>query len=196
MLRNSKRWLFLMATITVLLFASSFAQGGRPQERPQNPPAPEELTQAPPSPERREQLRRDIENMRIWKMTQFLELSTEQSTKVFPIFNDFQKEREKLEEERGEMMRRLGELVESEAEHESEIRRLMSGLVKNREGMVSRKDEFRREAGKVLSLKQQAKLVLFEEHFKREIRGMIEDIKMRRFRQGLHPPAAPPRERR
>lgn len=196
MLRNLKRLSFLVAAVLVCFFVTSFAQEGRLRERPQNPPAPEELTQAPPSPERREQLRRDIENMRIWKMTQFLELSTEQSTKFFPIFNDFQKEREKLEEERGEMMRRLGELVESEAEHESEIRRLMSGLVKNREGMVSRKDEFRREAGKVLSLKQQAKLVLFEEHFKREIRGMIEDIKMRRFRQGPHPPAAPPRERR
>jgi len=187
MLRNSKRWLFLIATITVLLFASSFAQGGRPQEPTQD---------LPPPPEVREELRRNIENMRIWKMTQFLELSTEQSSKFFPIFNEFQGKREKLEEERGEMMRRLGELVESEAEHESEIRRLMSGLVKNRERMVSRQDEFWREAEKVLSLKQQAKLVLFEKHFKREIRGMIEDIKMRRFRQGLYPPAAPPRERR
>ena len=195
MLRNSKRWSFLIATIWLCFFVTSFAQEGWLRERPQNPPAPEELTQTPP-PEKREQLRRNIENMRIWKMTQFLELSTEQSTKFFPIFNEFQGKREKLEEERGEMMRRLGELVESEEEHESEIKRLMSGLVKNRERMVSRQDEFRREAGKVLSLKQQAKLVIFEGRFRREMHRMIEDIKMRRFRQGPHPPAAPPRERR
>ncbi len=187
MLVKSKRWSFLIATIWLCFFVTSFAQEGWLQERPQNPPAPEELTQAPPSPERREQLRRDIENMRIWKMTQFLGLSTEQSTKFFPIFNDFQGKREKLEEQRGEMMRRLGELVESEAEHESEIRRLMSGLVKNRERMVAVQEEFRREAGKVLSLKQQAKLIIFEERFQREICRMIDDIKMRqRFGPGPH----------
>jgi len=166
----------LTATIWVSFLVVSSAQEGGPPEPPQEPPPPE----------KREQLRRDIENMRIWKMTQYLELSTEQSTKFFPIFNDFQRKREALEEERGEMMRRLGELVESEEEHESEIKRLMSGLAKNRERMVSRQDEFRREAAKVLSLKQQAKLVLFEEHFKREIRGMIEDIRMRkRFHEDI-----------
>jgi len=186
MLKNFRRWLFLTATICVSFLVVSSAQEGGPPEPPQEPPPPE----------KREQLRRDIENMRIWKMTQFLELSTEQSTKFFPIFNDFQSKREKFEEEQGEMMRRLGELVESEEEHESEIKRLMSGLVKNRERMVSRQDEFRREAGKVLSLKQQAKLIIFEERFRREMHRMIEDIKMRRFRQGPHPPAAPPRERR
>lgn len=186
MLVKSKRWSFLIATIWLCFFVTPFAQEGWLQERPQNPPAPEEPTQTPP-PEKREQLRRNIENMRIWKMMQFLELSTEQSTKFFPIFNGFQRKREKLEEERGEMMRRLGELVESEAEHESEIRRLMSGLVKNRERMVSRQDEFRREAGKVLSLKQQAKLFIFEERFRREMHRMIEDVKMRqRFGPGPH----------
>jgi len=180
MLKNFRRWLFLTATIWVSLFVVSSAQESPPPEPPQEPPPPE----------KREQLRRDIENMRIWKMTQYLELSTGQSTKFFPIFNDFQKKREKLEEERGEMMRQLAEFVESEGKHEAEIRRLMSGLVKDRQKMVDLVDEFRREAGRVLSLKQQAKLVLFEEHFKREIRGMIEDIRMRkRFRQG--PPQVP-----
>lgn len=187
MLRNLKRLSFLIAAVLVCFFVTSFAQEGRLRERPQNPPAPEELTQAPPSPERREQLRRDIENMRIWKMTQFLELSTEQSTKFFPIFNEFQGKREKLEEERGEMMRRLGELVESEAEHESEIRRLMSGLVKNRQKMLAVQEEFRRDVGKVLSLKQEAKLVIFEERFRREMHRMIEDVRMRqRFGPGPH----------
>ena len=187
----------MTATIWVSFLVVSSAQEGWPPEPPQEPPPPE----------KREQLRRDIENMRIWKMTQYLELSTEQSTKFFPIFNDFQKKREKLEEERGEMMRQLAEFVESEGKHEAEIRKLMSGLVKNRQKMVDLVDEFRREAGRVLSLKQQAKLVLFEEHFKREIRGMIEDIRMRkgfhedirmqkRFHQGLPSPPDVPTERR
>jgi len=135
--------------------------------------------------------------MRIWKMTQYLELSTEQSTKFFPIFNDFQSKREKFEEEQGEMMRQLAEFVESEGKHEAEIRKLMSGLVKNRQKMVAVQEEFRGDVGKVLSLKQQAKLVIFEERFRREMHRMIEDVRMRqRFRQGPHPPAAPPRERR
>lgn len=179
MLRKPIIPLFLLAAICIYFCVSGFAQEGRLAEPPE-----------PPPPERMERLRKDIENMRIWKMTQYLELSTEQSTKFFPIFNDFQKKREKLEEERGEMMRRLAEFVESEGKHEAEIRRLMSGLVKDRQKMVDLVDEFRREAGRVLSLKQQAKLVLFEEHFKKEIRGMIEDIRMRkRFRQG--PPEVP-----
>jgi Spy/CpxP family protein refolding chaperone len=175
MLRNFRRWVILTATIWISFLVVSSAQEGELPEPPQ-----------PPPPEKREQLRRDIENMRVWKMTRYLELSTEQSTKFFPIFNDFQKEREKLEEERGEMMRRLAEFVESEDKHEAEIRKLMSGLVKNRQKMVDLVDGFRREAGRVLSLKQQAKLVLFEEHFNREIRGMIEDIRMRkRFHEDI-----------
>jgi Spy/CpxP family protein refolding chaperone len=196
MLKNFRRGVFLTATIWVSFLVAGWAQEGGPPEPPQ-----------PPPPEKMEQLRRDIENMRVWKMTQYLELSTEQSTKFFPIFNDFQGKREKIEEEQAEMMRRLAELVESEGEQEGEMRGLISGVEKNRRKMVDLVDEFRREAGKVLSLKQQAKLVLFEEHFRREIRGMIDDIRTRkgfhedirmqkRLHEGLPSPPDVPSERR
>jgi Spy/CpxP family protein refolding chaperone len=197
MLKNFRRGVFLTAKIWISFLVVASAQEGGPPEPPQEPPPPE----------KREQLRRDIENMRIWKMTQYLELSTEQSTKFFPIFNDFQSKREELEQEQAEMMRRLAELVESEGEQEGEMKNLISGVEKNRRKMVDLVDEFRREAGRVLSLKQQAKLVLFEEHFRGEIRGMIEDIRMRkgfhedirmqkRLHEGLPSPPDVPSERR
>jgi Spy/CpxP family protein refolding chaperone len=174
MLRKPIITLSLLAVILICLCGSGFGQEGRLEQPPE-----------PPPPERMEQVRKDIENMRIWKMTQYLELSTEQSTRFFPLFNDFERKREKLEEERGEMMRQLEQLVESESGSESKIKKLMSDLDKNQQKMFDLPQEFRREAGEVLTTRQQAKLVLFEEWFRGEIRRMVDDIRKRhKFREG------------
>jgi Spy/CpxP family protein refolding chaperone len=181
MLRKAIIPLSLLAAILICLCGSGFGQEGWLEQPPE-----------PPPPERMEQVRKDIENMRIWKMTQYLELSTEQSTKFFPLFNDFQRKREKLEGERGEMMRQLGELVDSESVSESKIKKLMSDLAKNQQKMFELPQEFRREAGEVLTTRQQAKLVLFEEWFREEIRRMVDDIRKRhKFREGFPQPWNP-----
>lgn len=181
MLREPIIPLSLLAAILICLCGSGFGQESWLEQPPE-----------PPPPERMEQVRKDIENMRIWKMTQYLELSTEQSTKFFPLFNDFQRKREKLEGERGEMMRQLGELVESESGSEPKIKKMMSDLAKNRRKMFDLPEEFRREAGEVLTTRQQAKLVLFEEWFREELRRMVDDIRKRhKFREGFPQPWNP-----
>ena len=83
------------------------------------------------------------------------------------------------------MMRQLEQLVESESGSESKIKKIMSDLVTNRQKMFDLPEEFRGEAGEVLTTRQQAKLVLFEEWFREEVRRMVDDIRRRhKFREG------------
>jgi len=137
---------------------------------------------------RREKMRKRIETVKIWQLTEAVGLTSEQSERFFPIYNEHQKEHEKLEEKRREIIGRLQELGEKENPSESEIRGAIDELTELDSRFASLRGEFIKDISGVLSIKQVAKLLVFEHNFMQRLQENVRDIRrgMGERRGNLH----------
>lgn len=167
MRKRYRNILILILAMALFPVAGSLAQPGM-------------LDSPPPDDEGiREELREDIENLRIWKLTKYLDLTPEQSSKFFPIYNEFEEERKKLRSEKLTIIRKINRAVEMEDYPEKELERLLDEHDKITQKELALLAEYRERAQKVLTLRQTAKLVIFSHKFQREIQRMIRDARQK-----------------
>ena len=164
-----------VAGVTGFLLVSS-AMG-----QPFTPPAP-----GSPGPG---EGRRLIETIKIWKMTEALDLSEDQAAKLFPKLK--QVEASRLEFHRRQRLLRdeIAELLRQQPLREVDIKRRLEELERTEADFRGRERAVRGELQSILSLEQQARLALFEERFETEMRRTIQDLRQRR--QGLRPGPGP-----
>lgn len=127
-----------------------------------------------------QKIRERIEMLRMWKLLEALELSTEQSEIFLPILNDFQKEQKELENKKREILKVLENELNKKRVDRKKIENVLDELEKNRILFEKRREEFLLKVREVLSLEQQARLVLFEERFAEHIKDMIKRVVKRR----------------
>ena len=100
-----------------------------------------------------------------------------QSERFFPIYNKHQEAMQNLESEKHEAIQRLNSLTDDPDASDDDIRKAMTEF----DDFVRRSMELRRdfmdEVSTALSLRQQGKLLVFEEKFKRRMQKIIEDIR-------------------
>jgi len=126
---------------------------------------------------RHEKMRERIKTIKIWQLTEAVDLTTSQSEKFFPIYNKHQNDHEKLEEEKLLLLRKLDKLSEESDVSESEIKNALDGLTEIDNKSIALRKSFLNEISGVLSIKQVAKLLVFEERFKRRLQENIRDIR-------------------
>lgn len=126
---------------------------------------------------RREKMRERIKTIKIWQLTEAVGLTTEQSERFFPVYNKHQNDHEKLEEERLSLLRKLDELSEKSDISESEIKKIIDQLSEIDNRLIGLRKGFLNEISGVLSIKQVAKLLVFEEMFMRRLQENIRDIR-------------------
>lgn len=133
---------------------------------------------------RHEKMRQRIETLKVWKLTETLDLSTEQSQQFFPLYNAFQDDRKAIEDERALVLRELNRLIEAENPDKQEIDKTLDKLDSFDDRIQARRTQFRRELKDILTIKQIGQLYVFEVQFRHQIRGMIDDARkgMRRGR--------------
>ncbi|MCD6098703.1 hypothetical protein J7K18_07425 [bacterium] len=130
-------------------------------------------------PELPERVKKRVETFRIWKLTEFLELTDEQAASFFPKYNAFRKEREHLREEHLAAEDSIRMLLGKKG-NEDRLKSLCSRLQDNRRAASELEINFFNECSKILTTEQQAKLMIFEEQFRREVTDMIRNIRKRR----------------
>jgi Spy/CpxP family protein refolding chaperone len=142
--------------------------------------SPVALSQPGPGPGQgpmREKIRQRIRTIKIWQLTETVGLTPEQSERFFPIYNKHQKAMQNLESEKHEAIQRLNSLTDDPDASDDDIRKAMTEF----DDFVRRSMELRRdfmdEVSTALSLRQQGKLLAFEEMFKRRMQKIIEDIR-------------------
>ena len=155
---------YALIIVAAFLVTVSFGQPPGPGPWPENGP-------------RREKMRKRIETVKIWQLTEAVGLTSEQSEKFFPIYNEHQREHEKLEEKRQEIIGRLQELGEKENPSESEIRGAIDELTELDGRFASLRSEFIKDISGVLSIKQVAKLMVFEHNFMQRLQENVRDIR-------------------
>ena len=132
--------------------------------------------------EKREEIRKRIELIRMWKLTEELDLTEETGAKLFPILHTFDEKRRELHKERHTIMNELRKALENVATSDEEIEAAMDKLDENALAVSDLLRQQRQELKGVLSPRQQAKFVLFQREFHREIRKIIAEAREKRRR--------------
>lgn len=125
----------------------------------------------------REKMRERLNTIKIWKMTEAVGLTTEQSEKFFPIYNQQRKDHEKLEKERFELVDKLSNLADEHDGSDSEINKTIDKLIDHDGKFAQLRKKYLKEIAAVISVKQQARLLVFEERFRRRLQEDIRDIR-------------------
>lgn len=124
-----------------------------------------------------EKMLANVENLRMMKLLEAVDLSEEQSEKFVPLFYGFRKDIKGLVGERNGIIEGIRELITTDAP-DDRIKEELAKLKMNRAEFSGRQDKFLGDCESILTTPQLAKLVIFQERFERE---MLESL--REFRR-------------
>ncbi len=141
---------------------------------------PPEDFDRPPTKEQMEKVRKRIETLRMWKLTRALDLDEGTSAKLFPLLNKYDKNRTEIERALRNDIKELRESLK-EGREGHQLKNILDRLEENHRAMQRTNDEERAELKKILTIEQQARFVLFQHEFDREIRKIIAEARERRF---------------
>lgn len=125
----------------------------------------------------REKIRQRIKTIKIWQLTDAVGLTPEQSERFFPIYNKYQEAMQNLEREKQEALKRLNSLTDDPDASDDDINKSMMGIDDFIRRSMKMRQDYMEEISTVLLLRQQGKLLAFEEMFKKRMRETIEDIR-------------------
>ena len=135
--------------------------------------SPEQEQGGPPSEERREEVRKKIEAVRIWRLTEELKLDANSSAKLSSLLSSLDLKRRDTMREQMEAMRDLRSLLKTAKPDETKIKPLLEKLERNHNEMQSLRSREFKGLKEILTVEQQARYLLFQQEFQREMRGMI-----------------------
>ncbi len=147
--------------------------------------SPAVLSQPEPGPgpgPMREKIRQRIRTIKIWQLTEAVGLTPEQSERFFPVYNKHQEVLRNLEREQQEAFRRLNSLTDDPEASDDDVNKAMTEIDDFVRRSMEMRQDYMEEVSTVLSLRQQGKLLVFEEMFKKRLQKTIEDI--RRYFRG------------
>lgn len=121
--------------------------------------------------------------VRMWKLTDYLKLDEQTAAKLFPILNRYDDQRLALNEVRVGVMKEIKAELDKETPDEKKLGELLAKAEELRLQMEKLNQSERNELKKVLSVKQQAKLILFNLSFDRDL------YRMMRERKTIHQPS-------
>ncbi len=131
-------------------------------------------------------IRKRIEEIRRFKLLDYLDLEEEQAVRFVTREKNFSKEEKRREEERNKIITQLKKAVE-QGSSEDELKTLIDRYTTIGKEMTEARLAYFRSLGDLLTVEQQAKYLLFEKKFKDEIRRIIRKWQMeRRKRQKMN----------
>lgn len=149
-------------------------QGNAPEDRPRGGEfAADQGPGDPPSEERREEIRKKIDAIRIWRMTEELKLDSGTSAKLSSLLSPIEQKRRENQREHMETMKNLRQLLRSQKPDEAKIKPLLDKLENNQHSMQELRNAEVKAVKDVLSIEQQARFLVFQIEFEREMREMI-----------------------
>ncbi|HUI45252.1 MAG TPA: hypothetical protein VL122_04555 [Nitrospirota bacterium] len=131
------------------------------------------------SDEKREAIRRKIEAVRIWRLTEVLNLDTVTSAKLAAYLSSMDQQRMELIHDQMMTMRELRRLLNTPKPDEQSLKVALSRLGQSRHAVQELRDKELNGLKDILTTEQQARYVLFQQEFQREIREMIAGARRR-----------------
>jgi Spy/CpxP family protein refolding chaperone len=125
-------------------------------------------------------VRQKLEALRIWRLTEELNLTEDQSAQFFPKLRKMREVREAHHENRRAVLADLAEALRSDSSDAKRLRQLMDSLAALDDNLRTAEQKSRQELNELLSVEQQARLILFQADFDRQTRRMIQQIQKER----------------
>ncbi len=131
----------------------------------------------------RERIRERIETLTMWKLMEFLDLDKETADKIYAIRRKFNERKEELRKSLNGDFLRLRQKLDNyqPGAADEEIKQLLESIRAKRRELTNLWENQYDEVSGVLSVRQQARLVLFLKDFQRELRSVL-------FRRRGQPP--------
>jgi Spy/CpxP family protein refolding chaperone len=120
----------------------------------------------------------------MYKLLEALDLTSEQSTEFLPALKEFQDAKRRFFDDRRAYLKELEDALESEEINEKKLEQTLAALENTREEFQREFESFLEKARSSLTLKQRARLQLFEERFERRLRESIRQIRGKEHRMG------------
>lgn len=120
-----------------------------------------------------------IEKVRIYRLTQELDLTTEQAMEFFPKLHELQKIEKTFRQKKIQILFELRNLLKNDAD-DKEILIVVSKYEDIQRKKIEDQIEKIKEMWKILTPVQRAKFLIFQEEFDDEIRKMIRQVKKHR----------------
>jgi hypothetical protein len=129
---------------------------------------------------------RNLENLRLLKLMETLDLDDKQSPQFISLFVDFRKDMRITNDSVRTEIDKMGGELDSKTPNEANIKLSLANIEKLQLKREDIKRKFHTETSKLLTVVQIAKVAVFEERFERKL---IETMEC--FRAGQQPPVGP-----
>jgi len=121
-----------------------------------------------------------VQSFKLFKLTEFLDLSEEQTTKIYPLMADMNKEMDEHREAMREKMQELRKALKDDDVSDREAARLAMEIHDMRGEQHEAMHEMQGKLMDLLDDEQKAKFVVFESRFEDHVRGIKERMHDRR----------------
>jgi Spy/CpxP family protein refolding chaperone len=179
----------ILALAVMPAFGQSQKQGRLSDDRPREEGFASEQGPGGPSDERRDEIRRKIEAIRIWRLTEELRLDSNTSAQLAALLSSLEQKRRDIQREQMETIRSIRQMLRSQKPDEAKLKQLLNKLENNHRAVQELRYAELKGVKEFLSVEQQARFLLFQQEFQREIQGMIANARggqgMRRQGQGF-----------
>jgi hypothetical protein len=128
-----------------------------------------------------EKERKMLEAVRITRMTEALELSDRQIAEFFPKLKQMDDGLRDLGKTKARLVTELDSIL-TKGVKEAELKAKLAQIENLEAERFNRMKTFKTEADRILTIKQQARLMVFNQNFDEEIRQMVRDIRQKRMK--------------
>jgi Spy/CpxP family protein refolding chaperone len=170
---NTVKWL-LMAMLLTTAAAVAYAEQA-----------------APPVEKKREEIMKRIETVRIWKLTEELKLDSETAAKLSSLLSSINQQRREVLREQAATLRELRRILGTSKPDEEKLKTLLEKYEANHQAIRQLTEKEFSGLKDILTVEQQARFILFQQRFQREMRNKIHDAKGRGQNAGGPVPGAP-----
>ncbi len=127
----------------------------------------------PSSGQQREEVRKKMEAVRMWRLTEALKLDEKTSAKLAALLSSMDQKRNALMRENGQILRDLRLSLKAGNPDEKKIKADLEKIEKNHHEMMDLRKKELNGIKDILTIEQQARYLIFQHEFMREMRGMI-----------------------
>ena len=115
--------------------------------------------------------REKMETLRIYKMTEFLELTPEQSEKFFPRLKQYEKNVRKMQHKQMELVREIDQITQNPdaTVTEADVKKYLRAMAQIEKDIITEKEKFISGLSSILTPDQQLKYMIFDNRFRRRL---------------------------
>lgn len=132
----------------------------------------------------RRMTRENIITLMLLRMTRFLELTEEQTAKIYPFFNRIEKEKMQINQQIRRQMREIRAALSAEDPDLEVLKAKIQSLKQLRDALKNKDTEMERYLEENLTVIQQAKYMVFMNAFFNELRDSLNKARTLRERTG------------